>query len=53
MVRVRKGKWRDERKVGIHLLNPTEFEIENAKEDAYAKGFKTVWVHRKRLKKVV
>jgi hypothetical protein len=45
-----KGKDGDEGKVGIHLLNPTKFELEMAKEDAYIKGFKTVWVHRKKLK---
>lgn len=37
---------------GIHLLNPTEQEIEMAKEDALAKGFKTVWIHNKRMKKL-
>jgi hypothetical protein len=53
MVRARKAKDRDLGKVGIHILNPTKFQLERAKEDAYIKGFKTVWVHRKKLKKVI
>lgn len=35
---------------GIHLLNPEEFELERAIEDAHAQGFKTVWVHRSKSK---
>lgn len=53
MVRARKAKDRDLKKVGIHILNPTKFELERAKEDAHIRGFKTVWVHRKRLRKVI
>jgi len=52
MVRTRKAKDRDSGKLGIHLLNPTKFELERAKEDAQIKGFKTIWVHRKKLKKL-
>jgi hypothetical protein len=37
---------------GIHIMNPSEFELEQAKQDAIAKGFKTVWVHNKKMKKL-
>jgi hypothetical protein len=53
MVRARKAKDRDAGKVGLHIVNPSKFELERAKEDAHIRGFKTVWVHRKKLKKVI
>lgn len=37
--------------IGIHLYKPSKQAIEDAKEDAYAKGFKTIWVHTKFPKK--
>ena len=46
MVRIKKAKEKDKYTQGIHLYNPSEMDIENAKEDAYAKGFKTIWVHK-------
>lgn len=49
MVRVRTIKTKaDCQKRGIHLMNPTESQIQAAKEDASAKGFRTIWLHKKR-----
>ena len=47
-VRIRKAKKSDSYRRGIHLLKPTPNEIANAKEDAEAKGFKTIWIHNKK-----
>lgn len=44
-VRLVKARRGDRYKQGIHLLNPTRQEVENAKGDAYAKGFSTIWIH--------
>jgi hypothetical protein len=53
MVRTIKAtKKEDEFKQGIHLINPTREEILDAKETALAKGFRTVWLHNKRMKKL-
>lgn len=54
MVRVKYfGTYADLGKRGIHLLNPTKSEIEKYKVEANIKGFKTLWIHRSRLKKVI
>lgn len=53
MVRAIKAtKKKDEYARGIHLVNPTPEEIIEAKGDALARGFRTVWLHNKRLKKL-
>lgn len=33
---------------GIHLKNPNTVEVDNAIEDAIAKGFNTIYVHTRR-----
>lgn len=38
----------DARKIGIHLLTPDETELDRAQDDAWSKGFKTIYVHTKR-----
>jgi hypothetical protein len=61
MVKVRKATEKDIYNAGIHLLNPDYQTLLNAREDAQAKGFRTIWVHRgltlprmkRRLKKVI
>lgn len=54
---IRKGKDEDMAKVGIHLINPSEMDVENAMQDASKHGFETIWVHNKhpmrKLKKVI
>lgn len=30
---------------GIHLVDPSERELEMAKEDAQVKEFSTIWIH--------
>jgi hypothetical protein len=53
MVRVKRAKKRSQRYArGIHLIAPTKSEIEQAKSDALAKGFRTVWIHQKKMKKL-
>lgn len=47
-IRVIKTKrifWKDSR-IGIHLLNPTKQEIQNAIARAWGNGFPTIFVHR-------
>jgi hypothetical protein len=49
MVRVRTIKTKaDCQKRGLHLMKPTESQIQAAKEDAAAKGFRTIWIHKKK-----
>lgn len=36
---------------GVHLLNPEESELERAIEDAQAKGFETIYIHKSRKEK--
>jgi len=51
MVKLRIAKTKaQEHAQGIHILNPTQMEIENAKGDADAKGFKTIWIHKKKIR---
>lgn len=38
-------KFGEDRRIGIHLLNPTPHEIELWKEAARAKGFDVIYVH--------
>ena len=32
-------------KPGMHLYNPSPFKLDQARDDAYANGFKTIYVH--------
>ena len=45
--------WKHKYDIGIHLHNPSKNDIENAKEDAWARGFKTIWVHRTKKEKAI
>lgn len=47
LVRVIRAGPKDWCKVGIHLLRPSKQMLENAKEDAEAKGFPTIYVHNR------
>lgn len=47
--KIRKAKTtKDASKIGIHLLNPDDYEISDAQEKAVRDNFKTIWVHTKR-----
>jgi hypothetical protein len=34
---------------GIHLYRPTKKQIEDALDRARSQGFKTIWIHKKKV----
>lgn len=47
MVEVKVARTRSDSKAeGIHLMDPIETELSDAKEEAEVKGFSTVWIER-------
>jgi hypothetical protein len=43
---VETDKQNDYAKIGIHLVNPSMKEIQEAKEDAISKGFEVIYIHK-------
>ena len=48
MSKTKRGTNQNKNNIGIHLFDPTKKQVEDAKDEAEAKGFPFVYVHRTR-----
>ncbi len=48
MAKIKRGTNQNKNSMGIHLFDPAKRQIEDAKEEARAKGFPFIYVHRTR-----
>ena len=48
MARIKRGTNENRNNIGIHLFDPSQYQIDDAKDVAYRDGYPFIYVHRTR-----